>query len=56
MPSAIDSARSRKPTIAVRSGIAVAPPAASTQAVGPIPSATEIGMSAASPVVEVSPS
>ena len=56
IPSAIDSARSRKPTIAVRSGSVVRPPATSTQASGPRPSATEIGMSAASPVVEVAPS
>ena len=56
IPSARLAARSRKPTSAMRSGAAAGPPAASTQAAGPSPRATEIGMSAASPVVEVSPS
>ena len=50
------SSGSRAPSAITRAGSVLGPPAAATQAAGSRPSATPIGMSAASPVGELYPS
>ena len=50
------SSGSRAPSTTTSRGATLAPPAASTQLAGPSPKATLIGMSAPSPVGEVTPS
>ena len=50
------SSGSRAPSTTTSAGATLAPPAASTQASGPRPKATLIGMSAPSPVGDVVPS